>query len=203
MRLVLSSFFAAAAFAQVPTAAPSVTLIPAPGGAYPTITAALATTVTLNDTLIFACSGLAAIPPLAAAACPGPVVLQPASPMLSASVTVGLVGAGNFVHVSLSEICLPGQQCGFPTDNRVVGCTAPCEIDGQPPTSGEYAVAVSSFNLQTGTFFTAPASRWNGYLVPIVTTMPASSGAGNCGPGTLTSGVTWTQTPWQITISCQ
>ena len=201
MRLVVGLLAAIAALAQAPTASPLITLVPGiSSNPYPTIAVALGTTATPNDTLVFSCSGLSAIPSLSFSACPGPVVLQPTSPMLSATVTLGL--ATTFLHVSLSEICLPDAQCGFATDSHVVSCIAPCEIDGQLPVSGEYAIAVSTFNLQTGAFFTAPASRWNGYLVPIVATMPVSSGVGNCGPGMLVTGVTWTQTPWQIMISC-
>jgi len=202
---------------------------------YPTVTTALATTSTPNDTLVFSCSGLSVVLPMAFTACPGPIVLQPlpaaiptaclpayssptgipaapallqpmasaGCPMWAGTVTVGLMGAANYTHVSISETCLMGETCGTAITNRVLTCTAPCEIDGQPPVSGEYALAVTTFNLRTGTFFTAPANRWNGYLSPIVVTMPVSSGAGNCGPGTLTTGVTWTQTPWQITISCK
>jgi hypothetical protein len=217
IRLALAAFAAFAAFAQVPTAAPSIALVPtASSGAYPTIATALASTNAPNDTLVFACSGLSVIPALAAANCPGPVVLQslpdpvpavcgdplpPASaacPMWAATVTVGLTGS--FAHISLSETCVPNEPCGMAASgNRVVTCTAPCEIDSQAPVSGEYAVAVATFDLQNGTLFTPPASRWNGYLTPVVVTTPGS----NCGPGTLSTGVTWTQTPWQVLISCQ
>jgi hypothetical protein len=201
-------------FAQVPSAPVSVVIGQgASGGVYPIVSAVLATTATANDTLTFVCSGTQIIPAMAFATCPGPVVLQPPSPMLAARVTIGWVGMGNsgaFLHVSLSETCLPSMPCGSATNNLVLTCTTPCEIDGQPPTSGEYAVAITDFNLQQGTFFTQPISRWNGYLIPNIVMMavaPDGTGAlgiGTCGPGmTLTKGVTYLQTPWQITIVCQ
>jgi hypothetical protein len=158
------------------------------GSIAPSVAAYIGSTNTPGDTLQFQCQGLGQFPPLAQAPCPGALVLGSYS---SGIVQIGILPT--LAHYSIQQMCTANEACGQSGVTGVLQCAAPCEVDQQPPLTGEYPVASVQFS---GGAFTGVQSLWYGYLVPVVTVV-------NCVAGyTVETGAVVTQTPWQVVVTC-